>query len=226
MVLDLIKQEIEQYKKFITSNDYDEVYKWQALKNFQDNWNIEAEDFLNMFDRSFNSKRSNNLWANSYWFPKTVMLQFIDYNKEDVRQMFRDLFNEDEMIDKRIERFIFYCDKILEEVSANDKSVKNHFHDGQRMVSLFLAFRFPAKYAIYKYAEFKTFLETVRATNIPGTGEYERFFKVVRTVFNILIKDEELLTKHKALLTKDCYKGNTLMLAQDFIFRTARRYMV
>ena len=69
-----------------------------------------------------------------------------------------------------------------------DKSVKNHFHDGQRIVSLYLAFRFPEKYAIYKYTEFKTFMEMVRAKDIPWTGEYERFFKVVRTLLTSILK--------------------------------------
>jgi 5-methylcytosine-specific restriction protein B len=139
--------------------------------------------------------------------------------------MFSDLYNEDEGIDKRIERFVFHCDRLREEIYAFDKSMKNHFHDGQRIVSLYLAFRFPEKYAIYKFTEFKTFMEIVRAREIPSTGEYERFFKVVRTLYNILIKDTELMRLHKSLLTEDHYKGETLMLAQDFIFITARRYM-
>lgn len=225
MVLVTIKQQAEYYKQFVASEKYDELYKWEALKNFQDSWDIEADDFKKMYDKSLYSKESSNLWANPHWFPKSVMLRFIDYDKEQVRQMFRDLFNEDEGIDKRIERFVFHCDKMLEEVYAIDKSVKSHFHDGQRIVSLYLAFRFPDKYAIYKFTEFKIFMEIVQAREIPSTGEYERFFKVVRTIYGILIKDEELVKSHRAILADDCYKGETLMLAQDFIFRVARRFM-
>ncbi len=226
MVLEIIKQQAEHYKQLIASAEYDELYKWEALKNFQHNWDIEADDFRRIYDNSLYSKFSNNLWANPHWFPKAVMLRFIEYDKERVRQMFRDLFNEGELIEKRIERFTFHCDKILEEIFVIDKSIKNHFHDGQRIVSLYLAFRFPNKYAIYKFTEFKTFMEIVRAKDIPGIGEYERFFRIVRTLYNILTEDEELMRIHKAILTDDCYNGETLMLAQDFIFRTARRFMV
>jgi len=225
MVLNIINREIENYKQLIKSADYDELYKWEALKNFQDAWDIEADDFKDMYDNSIRSKDTNNLWANPHWFPKAVMLRFIEHDKERVRQMFCDLFNEDENIDKRIERFVFHCDRMREEIYQYDKAIKNHFHDGQRMVSLYLAFRYPAKYAIYKYTEFKTFMELVKVTDIPRTGEYERFFKVVRTLYNILAKDEELMKLHRAILADDCYKGETLMLAQDFIFRTARRYL-
>ena len=225
MVLELIKREIENYKKLLVLADYDELYKWEALKNFQDNWDIEADDFKQMYNHSLYSKSSDNLWANPHWFPKGVMMHFIDHDKERVRQMFRDLYNEIESIDKRIERFVFHCDKMLEEVFAYDKAMKNHFHDGQRIVSLYLAFRYPEKYAIYKFTEFKIYMEVVRANDIPSTGEYERFFKVVRMLYDkYLIIDEELMRIHKATLTDDCYKGETLMLAQDYIFLTARRY--
>ena len=225
MVLDIINREIENYKRILISVDYGELYKWEALQNFQNNWNIEAVDFKTMYDKSFHSTDTNNLWANPHWFPKAVMLQFIDYDSERVRQMFRDLYNEGEEIDKRIERFVYHCDIILDEIQAIDMSVKSHFHDGQRIVSLYLAFRFPEKYAIYKYTEFKTFMELVRAKSIPGTGEYERFFNVVRTIYKILTKDSELTQLHKSILKDNCYKKETLMLAQDFIFITARHNM-
>ena len=223
--LALLKREIENYKHYITSLSYDELYKWEALKIFHNNWDIEAVDFKKVYDNSFNSRYGNNLWANPHWFPKAVMLRFIDHDKERVRQMFRNLYNEEDDIDKRIERFVFHCDRILEEIYSVDKSVKNHFHDGQRIVSLYLAFRFPEKYAIYKYTEFRAFMERVQSTDIPGTGEYERFFRFVRTLNNILKSDNDLMKLHNSILTENCYKGETLMLAQDFIFTTARRFM-
>jgi hypothetical protein len=178
-----------------------------------------------MYEKSLRSKVSGNLWANPHWFPKAVMLKFIDHDKETVRKMFTELFNEEDDIDQRIERFVFHCDNLASELYALDAQTKNHFHDGQRIVSLYLAFRFPDQYAIYKYTEFKTFMELVKARDIPGTGEYKRFFKVVKTLYSILARDESLIKLHNSLLTDDCYKGNTLMLAQDFIFLTARRYM-
>jgi hypothetical protein len=225
MVLDIIKKQVENYKLLINSSTYGELYKWVALKTFHDNWDINADDFKSVYDKSFYSKDSSNLWANPHWFPKAVMLRFIDYKPDVVRQMFQELFNESEEIEKRIERFVFHCDNLLKEIYVFDKSMKNHFHDGQRIVTVYLAFRYPDKYAIYKYTEFKTFMEIVRAKDIPSTGEYDRFFRVVRTLNNILKSDDELMKLHHSKLTEECYKGETLMLAQDFIFTTARRFM-
>ena len=70
-----IDKQIEIYKRFIVSDRYDEIYKWQSLKNFQENWNIDAVDFRTMYDKSFQNSISNNLWANPHWFPKSTMLK-------------------------------------------------------------------------------------------------------------------------------------------------------
>jgi len=218
-------QQKEHYKKFMVSADYDELYKWEALKVFQDNWNIEAEDFRAMYDASLGHREGSNLWAGTHWFPKLVMQQFIDQDPEKVREMFRELFNEELDIDKRIDRFVYHCDVMREEIEVLNPSIKNHFHDGQRMISLYLSFRFPDKYAIYKFTEFKKFMEVVRALDIPGTGEYKRFVKVINTINNRLKLDEDLMQIHRSFLNERCYQGETLMPAQDFVFRTARRFM-
>ena len=221
----LLDQQIAEYKKFIVSNRYDEQYKWVALKNFQDKWDIDAQDFKSMYDNSLKSNDGDNLWANNHYFPKAVMLQFIEHDQERVRRMFKDLFDESIALEQRFNGFEGQCDLLLAELQPSNPSMKNHFHDGQRMISLYLAFQFPDKYSIYKYTEFKVFMTVLGNTDIPGTGEFERFFKAVRGINTYISKDIELLEMHRALLSEDCFKGGTLMLAQDFIFRTAKRFM-
>ena len=51
---------LEAYKKeFVSKNWNEEKYKWEAVKWFQENWNIEAADFAEMLDRSL--KKTANL---------------------------------------------------------------------------------------------------------------------------------------------------------------------
>jgi hypothetical protein len=153
-------------------------------------------------------------------------MKFLDYNPEQVRRMFQDLYDENEKVEIRVINFENQCDILRKEICEKiDSGVKSHFHDGQRIIATYLAFRFPEKYAIYKYTEFKTFMELVKAKDIPGTGEIERFFKVVRTIYKILLDDKKLLQTHKGLLGKDCYQNDTLMIAQVLIFITARLHL-
>ena len=222
MVLDLINLYKEKYKLLILDGkDYDENYKWASLKNFQDNWNIDEEDFLAMYDRSLSDKISSNLWASRFFYPKSVMIEFIKLDKKRVRNMFKELFDETLDIEKRIDHFVYHCDEMRNEIEKTNSTFKNHFHDGFRMISVYLSFRFPMKYSIYKYTEFKNFMTFVKAKSIPGTNEISRFFKVMRTLYNIISKDKELLRIHDEIKKDDkYYKSETLLLAQDFYWCT------
>ena len=96
---------IKQYKKDFASFWEYERYKWVAVKHFQDIWNIDAEDFGAMFENS--TKEVDNLLASMNYYPRGMMMNFIIKDKEMVRQMFRDLYNErsSSTLVQRIETF-------------------------------------------------------------------------------------------------------------------------
>lgn len=48
-----LKEVLDQYKKdFLAKHWGGEKYKWEAVKCFQDNWDVKAEDFADMLSRS------------------------------------------------------------------------------------------------------------------------------------------------------------------------------
>jgi len=214
----------DHYKRFLSDyKPYDEMYKWDSLKNFQDNWNIEAEDFKTMYDQSLQNDYASNLWAAQHFFPKGVMKQFIEIDKGRVKEMFSELFDESIDIEKRIDHFVYHCDILLPKIKEYDSNANNHYHSGNRIISVYLSFRYPETYTIYKYTEFKQMMEKLGAPNIPGTKEIGRFFKVMRTIFNMLEKDEELVSLIKTKTTEDKYfKNRTTLLAQDFYWCCTR----
>ena len=227
MVLDLINKYKDQYKELISngydSRDgrpvvYDELYKWESLKTFQDNWNIDAHDFKSMYESSFANTLSNNLWEGQFFFPKRTMLEFIDRDPDLIQSMFKELYNEGLDIDGRIDRFIYHCDELRDDIMRSNPKYQHHYHDGYRMISVYLAFMYPRQYTIYKYTEYKNFMALIKARSIPGTREIGRFFKVMRTVYGIISKDEELIAMHRALREgrDDLYQEESLLLAQDF----------
>lgn len=44
-----LQEVIAGYKKYFPSHISDEIYKWKAVKHFQDVWDIDAPDFIAMF---------------------------------------------------------------------------------------------------------------------------------------------------------------------------------
>ena len=112
----IIQKYIRIYKSRLSRYDFRALYKWECLKNYHDHWDIEARDFYQMFDKSFSSQISNRLWSKDQYYPKKMMLAFIQKDKEFVRFMFRDLLNEKKDLPMRMDRFRFYCDEMLAEI--------------------------------------------------------------------------------------------------------------
>ena len=55
---------LEGYKAYFPSHWDDEKYKWEAIKHFQDHWNIDAENFGEMFKQA--TDKTFNLLASGY----------------------------------------------------------------------------------------------------------------------------------------------------------------
>ncbi|NTU88981.1 MAG: AAA family ATPase [Actinobacteria bacterium] len=93
-----------------------------------------------------------------------------------------------------------------------------HYHEDYRMVSLYLAFRYPDQYALYDHEAFVAFLKKVQAKDIPLVADPGRYFKVVRTVYNLLAKDESLLELHYRRLDPGVhFMGKSMLLGGEVL---------
>ena len=45
----ILKESLVEYKSIFEKRWPDEVYKWEAIKWFQDHWDINADNFYDMF---------------------------------------------------------------------------------------------------------------------------------------------------------------------------------
>lgn len=93
MNIELVKSYIEEYKKNFQSIHNQEIYKWHAIKQFQDNFDINSKDFYSNMELSL-SKSENLLDSNKY-FPRRMLLENIEASPEQIREMFQLLYDED-----------------------------------------------------------------------------------------------------------------------------------
>jgi hypothetical protein len=70
MNIQKVRQLIKLYKKHFLYIHKEEIYKWRAVKCFQENWNIEAIDFYEMLERSF--AQTKNLLDSGLYYPKRL----------------------------------------------------------------------------------------------------------------------------------------------------------
>ena len=82
-----LKDVLVAYKQNFVSKQWgDEKYKWEAVKWFQDNWDVNASDFAEMLTRSLD--KTFNLLASNNNFPKGMIVGFAKAAPEEVRAMF------------------------------------------------------------------------------------------------------------------------------------------
>lgn len=223
MQLKKVKHYIEQFPKYLRSRNADaNLYKWESLATFQKNWDLSVENLAQMYDQSLQNSQHSRLWKRSAYFPKQIMLEFIAMESDYVRHAFTDLFDEQKEVEGRIDRFIFYCDQFLEQFKEiNPLSIENnHYHnDNYQIVSLYLGFRYPEQYTLYNQEMFQQLLTKLGSLDVPKINDINRFFKVMRTLQKMLVSNEEIVKLNQQRLQDPrLYKGETLLLAHDFMW--------
>ncbi len=204
MKVHLIKERLEKYKAHLRSVDFmDSAYKWDAYRHFKDNWDVEALDFRSMFEKSFGSEKSLRLWKKENYFPKEMMLRFIDNDKEFVRVMFWDLLDESKDIEMRIDRFKLYCDEMLIRIQREDMKAADHFHGNYEMIFVYLCFIYPDRYCLYNFDAYRQFMVNVESKNVPRFHSPLQYVKMMKAVRKIMEGDEELTQIRSQVLARE-----------------------
>lgn len=212
---------IVKYKELVTSSeDYDEIYKWVAIQNFQNNWNLDADDIVSMLDASFPG--SQNLWAGSHFLPINMLKEFTRVDKTKVVKALNSLFDEDVDLVQRIPNYVSIMDNMLVEYNRKSgRDDKSHYQDA-RAISLLLGFKYPSIHSLFKHGVLKKFCQEFDL-KAPKTGQIANQIltnnNINQQVKSILIKDQELLELHKNRLTPESYReDDDNILTQDFIY--------
>ena len=78
-------------------------------------------------------------------------------------------------------------------------------------------FRYPDRYTIYDQRSFIRILKAVGAKEVPRTNDFPRFVKVMRTLHNLLVKDEEVVEANRSRLDESLhYQDESMLLTYDF----------
>ncbi len=203
MKVDAIKDHINSLTNKLAKNtSFENTFATDALKYYTNHWDIEAIDFYSMFDKAFDSQISRRLWKKEDWFPKEIMLEFIKTDKEFVRSMFRDLFNESKDLNMRCSRFLLHCDELLIVLQRKDKFKLEHYHSNYQMIFLYLHLNKPDDYCLYDYPLFVRFLKSVGSRQIPVIHDPEQFVKMCKVFIRFLEKDESFIKESDLALKK------------------------
>ncbi len=206
---DRLKNVLVHYKQDFAKNQWpEEKYKWEAVKNFQDNWDVNAKDFANMLTRSL--AKTANLLASVNNFPAKILQDYAKIVPEKVRAMFIELFDEDIEVYTRIEKFKIRAAMLLED---HKTSAAQHFQH-ENAISTYLWLRYPDQYYIYKLSEIKAVVNELECDYTFKKGAYadniRNFLLLYNEIRTELESDEELIHILNSQLTDSCYPDTKL----------------
>lgn len=213
-----------QYKQnFVSKLWGEEKYKWEAVKWFQDNWDVNAPDFAEMLNRSLD--KTYNLLASANNFPKGMIVGFAKSAPEEVRAMFLSLYDESKDVYERINAFKMQSTVLLEKYG---NGAAQHYQY-ENAISTYLWLRFPDKYYIYKFGEVKTVASELESDYRFKKGAYadniRNFLKLYDEISAALKEDTELVNLFQSQLTDTCYPDTELKtLTIDVGFYISRQY--
>ena len=213
-----------KYKQdFVVNLWGNEKFKWEAVKWFQDNWDINAKDFADMLARSL--EKTYNLLVSANNFPAKMIISFAKAAPEEVRAMYVNLFDESKDLVERIESFKTQASILLEKYG---EGLGQHYQN-EYAISTYLWLRYPDKYFIYKYSEVKTVADILESDYRFKKGAYtdniRNFIQLYNEICAELQQDTELIKLFKSQLTSTCYPDPELRtLTIDVCFYISRNY--
>ena len=219
-----LKDVLVSYKQNFVSKQWgEEKYKWEAVRWFQDNWDINAPDFAEMLSRSLD--KTLNLLASVNNFPKGMIVGFAKAAPEDVRAMFIDLFDESKDVFERMNAFKLQSSILLE---RHGNGAAQHYQY-ENAISTYLWLRYPDKYYIYKFGEVKAVASELEADYRFKKGAYadniRNFLRLYDEISLALKEDAELVSLFQSQLTETCYPDPELKtLTIDVGFYISRYY--
>lgn len=231
--LEKLQPILDGYKAYFPGHWKDEKYKWEAVGHFQRYWDLDAENFGEMFAQA--TSRTFNLLASGYAYPRAMIIRFAKADSEATRQMFSDLFYEGSDLGERVEAFQNAAESLR--VKHDDGTWRSHYQN-TNAISTYLWLKYPDKYYIYKYEIFRDVAEELEADYRPRRdGKTDSMlcgYRLYDELCAVLEEDSEVtsLFDTAAVGTSDaegkalCYpdpKRKTLTM--DFGFYLSRFYL-
>lgn len=188
---------------------------WQAVKYFQNHWDLDASDLPAMLNNII-----NHMWwifSTNKAYNRQVLVEMAKMDNDQTRGLFTDLFDEKQDLIKRIEEF----DRKYN-ILKNRLDPKWH-HEWQysSTVSTLLALRYPNKYFFYKYENCKTvhsFFNLTATLPVKKSRGIADGFKCYMEIKQHLTNQTEMIDLVRDSLDSECYLDPELnVLTSDFI---------
>ena len=210
-IVTLFKNHQIQYGLNGDSN-LEELYKWELVSKQNGHPDPNAVDFSN----EINSLDFGNLCFSSQI---TAIRNFAKYEPEEYRKLFRALFDENILLQERVEKFTERCKTLWDnKIKAKFTSHTSAMCD-ERLISCFLAFYNPQKYTFYKNDVYKNLCKLLEIKPRKAGHKLVHFYELLEQYVIPEIKEEEdLISSINDELTDTGYIQSMPLTAQTVLW--------
>lgn len=185
---------IVKYKNFLKTEDWgsQELYKWEAVSVFQKNWDIDAANLSDMLKTSLSATK--NLLVSQSSYPRGMIQIMAEWAPEEIRSMFKALYDESQDVCERIENFKQSAVTVFQSYNHGEN---NHYQD-EHAISVYLWLHYPDKYYIYQFGIIKNVAERLNTGLVFKKGAYKQnmaqFYLLYDELNGLIESDTELTT--------------------------------
>ncbi|MBQ2405476.1 MAG: hypothetical protein II312_02175 [Lachnospiraceae bacterium] len=218
---DVVQAYFDKFE-LINNEDNREYYKWEAFKCFRDYWDIEAEDFADMFKKSMSL--TSNLINNRYVSPTNGIVKLAERPEltETIRDLFRQLYADDggDIIKRqnKIENFRDKVNELLEKYEPGRWKYNQDF----RIVMFYLNMYSPSDNYLFKATEAREFMYCIEYGDDFGSGKsfsLTRYYRMCDELVKEIKNTPELIQVHQERITDTMIDDDDYhILAFDIIY--------
>ena len=185
-IVTLFKNHQIQYGLNGDSN-LEELYKWELVSKQNGHPDPNAIDF----SKEINSLEFKNLCFSSQI---TAIRNFAKYEPEEYRKLFRALFDENILLQERVENFTESCKTLWDDkIKAKFTNHTSAMCD-ERLISCFLVFHNPQKYTFYKNDVYKNLCKLLEVKPRKAGLKLVHFYELLdQYVIPEIEKEDELI---------------------------------
>ena len=200
------------YLKNLETLRKDELYKWDALVCFHQNWDLDAKNLEDTIHRSF--AKAGNLLRGSMWYPLSMLEQFAADDPEHLRSALRELLDGPDGLRMRMVNFESEANVLLAEhnkvlAAKGESPAKNHYQDSRSM-SVYLGFAHPDRYYLYQSSIYEALAVSMGETIV--RDKYDKMVTFQRLCENVL---HSLETSYSSIISASDRNLSTEQRAAD-----------
>ena len=188
-----------------SENQMQELYKWELVSKQNGHPDPNAVDF----SKEINSLEFKNLCYSSQI---TAIRNFAKYEPEEYRKLFRALFDENILLQERVENFTESCKTLWDDkIKAKFTNHTSAMCD-ERLISCFLAFHNPQKYTFYKNDVYKNLCKLLEVKPRKAGLKLVHFYELLdqHVIPEIEKEDELILSINDEIKNNGCIQSMPL----------------